>query len=610
MSDDEVSDRYVLGPVLGRGGMAEVYQGHDRRLNRPVAIKKLGTHLAADPDAQLRFSREAHAAASLNHPAIAAVFDSGNAVDPETGTTVPYIVMELVDGSTLRELLNQNGLLAPDRALAIIDAVLAALDHSHAAGVIHRDIKPGNVMITKTGAVKVMDFGIARVVGDTSSSLTRTATIVGTAQYLSPEQASGEAIDQRSDLYSVGCLLYELLVGRAPFVGDSPISIAYQHVREDPAPPSTLNPTISPALDAFVLKALAKDPADRFPSAAAMQSELAGLLDEPRRSTAPIVAATVVAATVPQAAIDDFAETGEAAPPVGLADSVSPAVVRGNPPLTPTDQLVEPDRPQRGRAARVALIVAALGVLIAVGVAAWAPWRGADSPSGSVTVPNLLGLSRLDAETTLQSADLVPKFTKLRDERGSTLDQVVGQNPVSGRSVDRGSTVIVEINVGPKTAKVPDGLVGRPIDTVRNALEEAGFTDVRAKPVTDRTGNGAPGEVLSVNPDEGVSTELDKRITVRYVRGPATTKPADNATSTRPPTEDQSPQPPKTSKPRRSPTTEPTTSEPKTNKPTTKSSETAPPTQTSEPTKTSEPTPTGEPTKVSKSPKPVKSPKP
>ena len=211
--------RYVLGALLGRGGMAQVHQGLDLRLDRPVAVKQLSAHLAADPTAQARFRREAQAAASLNHPAIASVFDTGEETDPVTGTVTPYIVMELVEGSTLRQVLNDSGPLPPARALLVAQGVLDALGHSHAAGIIHRDIKPANVMLTAAGAVKVMDFGIARAMDDTSMSLTQTATVIGTAQYLSPEQAAGQSVDLRSDLYSVGCLLFELLVGRPPFVG-------------------------------------------------------------------------------------------------------------------------------------------------------------------------------------------------------------------------------------------------------------------------------------------------------------------------------------------------------------------------------------------------------
>ena len=216
MIDDppRLAGRYELGDLLGRGGMAEVRRGVDLKLGRSVAIKLLKTDLAADPGALKRFQREAHAVAILNHPAIAAVYDTGERVDPVSGFAVPYLVMELVEGATLREVLDGEGPLAPDRALEIVGVVLDALEHSHAAGIVHRDIKPSNIMITPSGAIKVMDFGIARAVTETTSGLTGTAMVIGTAAYLSPEQAQGQQVDFRSDLYSTGCLMYELLLGR------------------------------------------------------------------------------------------------------------------------------------------------------------------------------------------------------------------------------------------------------------------------------------------------------------------------------------------------------------------------------------------------------------
>ena len=235
--------RYELDGVMGRGGMAEVYRARDIRLDRIVAIKTLRADLARDQIFQARFRREAQSAASLNHPSIVAVYDTNE--DMATGEPVPYIVMEYVDGRTVRDLLQEGHRLLPERSLEIIDGVLRALDYSHQAGIVHRDIKPGNVMVTRNGDVKVMDFGIARAMSDAQATMTQTAQMIGTAQYLSPEQARGERVDSRSDLYSTGCTLYELLVGRRPFTGDSPVAIAYQHVRENPVPPSRVDPDVS-----------------------------------------------------------------------------------------------------------------------------------------------------------------------------------------------------------------------------------------------------------------------------------------------------------------------------------------------------------------------------
>ncbi len=264
--------RYELGSVLGRGGMAEVYLAHDSRLGRTVAVKTLRADLARDPSFQARFRREAQSAASLNHPSIVAVYDTGE--DYVDGVSIPYIVMEYVDGSTLRELLHSGRKLLPERSLEMTTGILQALEYSHRAGIVHRDIKPANVMLTRTGQVKVMDFGIARAMGDAGMTMTQTAAVIGTAQYLSPEQAKGEQVDARSDLYSTGCLLYELLTVRPPFIGDSPVAVAYQHVREEPQPPSNFDPEITPEMDAIVLKALAKDRDYRYQSADEMRADI------------------------------------------------------------------------------------------------------------------------------------------------------------------------------------------------------------------------------------------------------------------------------------------------------------------------------------------------
>src|ERR1700743_2060052 len=264
--------RYELDGVVGRGGMAEVYRAHDIRLDRVVAIKTRRTDRARDQTFQARFRREAQSAASLNNPTILAVYDTGE--DLSTGVPVPFIVMEFVDGRTVRDLLIEGHRLLPERTLEIVSGTLRALDYSHQSGIVHRDIKPGNVMVTRNGDIKVMDFGIARAMSDNQATMTQTAQVIGTAQYLSPEQARGERVDARSDLYSTGCLMYELLTGRPPFTGDSPVAIAYQHVRENPVPPTVVDPDIPPWADAIVLKAMAKAAGDRYQSAAEMRMDV------------------------------------------------------------------------------------------------------------------------------------------------------------------------------------------------------------------------------------------------------------------------------------------------------------------------------------------------
>src|SRR3954447_26748412 len=266
-----LSDRYELGEILGFGGMSEVHLARDLRLHRDVAVKVLRADLARDPSFYLRFRREAQNAAALNHPAIVAVYDTGEA-EMATGP-LPYIVMEYVDGVTLRDIVHTEGPMPSKRAIEVIADACQALNFSHQHGIIHRDVKPANIMISKAGAVKVMDFGIARALAD-ANSVTQTAAVIGTAQYLSPEQARGEKVDARSDVYSLGCVLYEILTGEPPFVGDSPVAVAYQHVREDPVPPSQKNPSLSPELDAVVLKALAKNPDKRYQTAAEMRTDL------------------------------------------------------------------------------------------------------------------------------------------------------------------------------------------------------------------------------------------------------------------------------------------------------------------------------------------------
>ncbi|MFF3316792.1 protein kinase [Streptomyces sp. NPDC003035] len=261
--------RYRLTHRLGRGGMAEVFAAEDVRLGRTVAVKLLRSDLAEDPVSKARFTREAQSVAGLNHHAIVAVYDSGE--DVVGGHSVPYIVMELVEGRTIRDLLISAEAPGPEQALIIVSGVLEALAYSHQHNIVHRDIKPANVIITDTGAVKVMDFGIARALHGAQSTMTQTGMVMGTPQYLSPEQALGKAVDHRSDLYATGCLLYELLASRPPFTGETPLSVVYQHVQDVPVPPSEVAQAAPPELDGLVMRSLAKDPDDRFQSAEEMR---------------------------------------------------------------------------------------------------------------------------------------------------------------------------------------------------------------------------------------------------------------------------------------------------------------------------------------------------
>ena len=325
-----LADRYEVGSLIGRGGMADVYEGTDTRLGRKVAIKLLKSDLANDPSFEARFKQEAQASARMAHPTIVRVYDAGEEISTDSNGNerrTPYIVMEFVRGTLLRDLLHERQLGIPE-ALGYAEGVLTALEFSHRAGVIHRDIKSANIMITDTGLVKVMDFGIARAISDSSTTQAHTVGIVGTAQYFSPEQARGESVDARTDLYSTGVLLYEMLAGRPPFKGDTAVSVAYQHVSEAVTPPSVYNPEISAELDQVVLRALAKDRNDRYQSAEEFREHLlAADLTPGAPAPAPAVAREapsepqVVEATEPEFVepeIDEVVEPAAAAEPDAL----------------------------------------------------------------------------------------------------------------------------------------------------------------------------------------------------------------------------------------------------------------------------------------------------
>ncbi|HYP43607.1 MAG TPA: Stk1 family PASTA domain-containing Ser/Thr kinase [Propionibacteriaceae bacterium] len=489
-----VGSRYELGSVLGRGGMAEVRAAVDTRLGRPVAVKLLRADLATDPTFQARFRREAQSAAGLNHPTIVAVYDTGEDTDAVTGVSIPYIVMELVEGQTLRDVLREGRKILPERALELTQGVLDALSYSHQAGIVHRDIKPANVMLTPNGGIKVMDFGIARAVADTSATMTQTAAVIGTAQYLSPEQARGETVDARSDIYSAGCLLYELLVGRPPFIGDSPVSVAYQHVRELPLPPSQVDPVISSDVDAVTLTALAKDPADRYQSAREMKADIGRVLAGQR--------------------------AGAAAPRGAPGDSATRALPR---PVAAAAIVDDSDEQPRRSRAGLAVLISVL-ILSLLGGGAYAAYQYLNpapvAPQvAMVTVPAVLGNTQAEADSNLRNAGLNPTFKNVNGESDETANTAVKQNPPGGASVAANTTVLVEINVGPRTATVPNNLVGEDKDKVARQLTSAGFKSPKlvkapSEPVTARK-----DEVLTVLPGEGEIVALDGEITVTYATG-------------------------------------------------------------------------------------------
>ena len=426
-------NRYEIGQMIGTGGMADVYIGEDQRLSRKVAVKVLRSDLARDPSFLARFRKEALAAAGLNHPGIVAVYDSG-----EEGLN-SYIVMELVNGHTLREELANPATLTVDRSLEIIEGVLDALSYSHQNGIIHRDIKPGNIMLTEFGVVKVMDFGIARAMDDIGATMTSTWNVVGTAQYLSPEQATGETSDLRSDIYSVGCLLYELVTGQPPFTGDTPVAIAYQHVSSDFVLPSAINPELDENIDKIITVALAKNPSDRYQSADLMLADI-------RRAMRGQNVTTKIRRIVPRR---NFLVMGGAA------------------------------------AAFVLLIGLAFNSF------------NSSAPQPSLQIPNVVGLTQEDAAKLL--ADYTLNIQRAPDSR-IPKDRVASQLPLATTRAPKGSSITLTISDGPGDTTVPTTIIGMSLEEARNELAAAGLLVTQIVPVDS---NSRTGVVLKITPDAG-----------------------------------------------------------------------------------------------------------
>ncbi|MFG2711240.1 Stk1 family PASTA domain-containing Ser/Thr kinase [Streptomyces goshikiensis] len=507
--------RYELSHVLGRGGMAEVYLGHDTRLGRTVAVKTLRADLARDPSFQARFRREAQSAASLNHPAIVAVYDTGE--DYVDNISIPYIVMEYVDGSTLRELLHSGRKLLPERTLEMTTGILQALEYSHRAGIVHRDIKPANVMLTRTGQVKVMDFGIARAMGDSGMTMTQTAAVIGTAQYLSPEQAKGEQVDARSDLYSAGCLLYELLSVRPPFVGDSPVAVAYQHVREEPQPPSNFDPEITPEMDAIVLKALVKDPDYRYQSADEMRADIEACLDgQPVAATASMGAAGY---GYPDQG--GYGHQGYDQPTTALRATDSGGQTSMLPPMPPGDNGYgygdqgghggydqgHGRRQKKSRASTILLVIAGVLVLVGAILIGRSVFNG--GADNRPNVPKLIGETLEAAQGDANNVGL--KVVKEADEPcdSQPKGKVCSQNPQPDTKLDKGDTIKVKISSGAPKVPVLD-VVNMTFDNAEKTLKDKGFQVERKTQESERTA----GTVLDQNPKSGTEAEKNSVITL------------------------------------------------------------------------------------------------
>ncbi|CRK60744.1 Serine/threonine protein kinase PrkC, regulator of stationary phase [Alloactinosynnema sp. L-07] len=512
-----LSNRYEIGETIGYGGMSEVHRGRDVRLSREVAVKVLRADLARDPQFQERFRREAQNAAALNHPAIVAVYDTGE-TRTETGP-LPYIVMEFVDGRTLRDIVKTEGPLSGQRAMEIMADVCAALDFSHRHGIVHRDVKPANVMITKTGAVKVMDFGIARAVADGQVAVTQTAAVIGTAQYLSPEQARGEAVDARSDVYAAGCVLFELLTGEPPFTGDSPVAVAYQHVREDPKPPSALNPRVSPQLDAIVLKAMSKGAANRYQSAAEMRTDIVRVLSG-QRPAAPMV-------------MTDEDRTAV------LGANRQPDMRGRHRPEALADDYDDYDRfadeeEERKRKQRKTWTIVLVGLLVAglAGVIFWLMSDKDKAPAGSesFSLPDVKGLIEAQATQTLSEKGLkvirepVPCQPAPDGTPGcgpDSIGKVIDTNPVAGTSVSKGAQVTIKVGASPNKVAVPD-LTGKTKD---EAAAELAKINLQLAPTVDEeaTEDAAKiGKVIDQSPAGGQNVNPGTQVKLTIGKGPET----------------------------------------------------------------------------------------
>lgn len=545
-SNRMLAGRYELGALIGRGGMAEVYSGIDTRLGRTVAIKLLKADLAADTTFEIRFRQEAQASARMAHPTIVRVYDAGDEVSvDENGVErhLPYIVMELVRGEVLRDILRARK-LTQQEAIAYTTGVLTALEFSHAAGVIHRDIKPANVMITESNAVKVMDFGIARAVSDSSATLAHTNGIVGTAQYFSPEQARGETVDLRTDLYSTGVLLYEMLTGKPPFTGDTAVSVAYQHVSESPIPPSMINPAVSLALDSVVLKALAKDRAARFQTAADFRTALARAVsgiatpafqDDAQPPTAPMNPVMLEPTPTVKIPEQDPFETLLAEVREETAEAVR---------AEPVTQVIDEDedtellsqlgfetgktqvvtraarkRKLRGEKPSAGLFwgIGSGSAVFVVGIVVWLLLGGAallnfgGGSGGKILVADVVGKTYEEAYTTLTNQKLLVD-KQLQRSDNIPMGIVISMDPPAGQQVGMKTTITVYVSAGKEQILMPD-LTGLTEQEATLKITEAKLflgTITRADSATI-------GQNLIISSDPAANTSIPAGSTINLV---------------------------------------------------------------------------------------------
>lgn len=504
LSNTRLGGRYLLGPIIGTGGMSDVYAATDELLGRDIAVKMMRADLARDDTFLERFRREAKNAAKLNHHAIVAVYDTGQT--DEAHGSVPYIVMERVHGQTLRDIVRDSGAFPLDEASRVMAEVCRALGFSHEAGIIHRDIKPANIMITNTGAVKVMDFGIARALSDTSSAMTQTAAVIGTAQYLSPEQARGKSAEARSDIYAAGCVFYEITTGQPPFSGESPFSVAFQHVQETPLPPSQvqgmdLDPDPALALDAVTLTAMAKDPSDRYDSSADMAADLQRMAE----GRMPLAA---------QAYTDE---------PVHEATTTHMPAAAPVPAATPAPE-AEPEAPRKEKKPRrgwvVTLWIIAILALVGGGTAvAWNWFSGDDTEQTSeqVQIPDVSGQPRDEAMSALEDAG----FDVTVEDRADAeipRDETIGTEPGADSFVPSGSQVTLLVSSGQEVTDVPD-LTGMTTQQAQQALEDAGLR-LRSNVSEQASESVDEGQVIEQTHPSGSQVSRGTEVGITVSTGP------------------------------------------------------------------------------------------
>ncbi len=488
------SERYELNHLIARGGMAEVYRAHDRLLDRPVALKVLFPELSVDRSFIERFKREAQAAAKLSHPNIVPVFDWGE----DAGTY--FIVMEFIDGRPLSSILRSAGPLSAERTADIGAHVAAALGYAHKHLVVHRDVKPGNVLITDDGQVKVTDFGIARAI-NTEESLTQTGAVMGTATYFSPEQAEGIGVDARSDIYSLGVVLFEMVTGRPPFLGESPVAVASKHVRDSPPAPRELNPSIPATFEAIILKSMAKSPEHRYQTAEDLRADLLRFT-EGRRVLAGDDTTSLMAAA---------AGTSTIAAYLGADDSTRAVAAAGG---------EDPEAPEEGsgnRTRNYAIALAVLLLLLAGAGVLLARNLGYLGGSPSFSLPSVVGQQEAVATATLKGDGL--QVSSAKQVSGAAPGTVISTNPGAGTLVKKGDSVTLKVAEAPppQQVTVPDGLTNTTQSNAESLLSSAGLQSA----VVYRTSSAQRGTVLSTNPSSGTRVGAGNTVTLTVSSGPA-----------------------------------------------------------------------------------------